>query len=289
VSKLEIKQKDEDAVILDRTDSADWKITSPKPLVADHEPISTILFDMSPLRADAVLEENIGNLKQYGLAPPVVELSATLKDGKSSKLLIGDDTPAGAAVYAMLEGDPRLFTIGTVYKTNFNKGLKDLRDKRMLPLDFDKLSKVELTGPKLSLTFGPDGANSGKWIVQNPKATRVESATLADIVDKLKSSTMDFGTSDADIKKSAAEFSSGAPVVTAKVTDASGSQVLQIRKNKDDYYAKTNAMDGASKVSNDLGAAVNKSTEDFREKWLLDMRDDTPDKIELHDGRNRIS
>ena len=43
-------------------------------------------------------------------------------------------------------------------------------------------------------------------------------------------------------------------------------------------------MDGASKVSNELGAGINKSTEDFREKWLLDLRDDSPDKVELHVG-----
>ena len=30
-------------------------------------------------------------------------------------------------------------------------------------------------------------------------------------------------------------------------------------------------------------------TEDFREKWLLDLRDATPDKVELHDGAKSYS
>ncbi len=55
------------------------------------------------------------------------------KNGKTSKLLIGDNTPAGSAVYAKLDGDPRLFTMGTYSKTAFDKEAKDLRDKRLLP------------------------------------------------------------------------------------------------------------------------------------------------------------
>jgi hypothetical protein len=284
VSKLDIKKKDQDDVVVNRVGPEDWKITAPKQLIADHETVSTILYDLSPLKAEQVVEEKAGDLKPYGLAPPAIEVIPTSKDGKSPKLLIGDDTPTGGAAYAMLEGDPRIFTIGVTYKTNLNKGLTDLRDKRMLPMDFDKLAKVEVTGPKLNLTFAPDTGNAGKWIVQNPKDMRADSSTLADVVDKLRLATMDLGAPDADTKKSAALYASGTPVATLKVTDASGTQEMQVRKNKDDYYAKSTAMDGVSKVSNELGADVNKSTEDFREKWLLDLRDDTPDKVELHDG-----
>ena len=285
ISKIEIKKKDED-IVLNKVGADDWKITSPQPLIADHEAVSSITYDLSPLKADAVIDEKASDLKSYGLAPPVVEVNVTVKDGKSPKLLIGDDTPTGGAAYAMLEGDPRLFTIGSTYKTNLNKGLKDLRDKRMLPLDFDKVSKVELSGPKLNLTFVSD---SGKWTVQNPKEMRADTATLADVVDKLRLATMELGASDADAKKSASMFSAGTPVATAKVTDPSGSQTIQLRKNKTDYYAKSSAMDGVSKVSSELGADIDKSTEDFREKWLLDLRDATPDKVELHDGAKSYS
>ena len=179
----------------------------------------------------------------------------------------------------MLEGDPHVYTIVTSFKTTFDKGVKDLRDKRLLPVDFDKVSKVELTGPKLNLTFG---SNNGKWVVQSPKDLRVDSGTLDEVVDKLKLATMDPSTSDEDMKKANSLFSSGSPVATVKVTDPSGPQTLQVRKNKDDYYAKTTAMDGVFKVSSEFGADINKGTEDFREKWLLDLREDNPDKVELH-------
>jgi hypothetical protein len=208
-------------------------------------------------------------------------VSATGKDGKTQTILIGDDSPAGGSAYAKLESDPRIFTVGTSIKTSFDKDLKDLRDKHLLPMDFDKVSSVELTGPKVHLTFGSE---SGQWVAQNPKNMRADTSKFEGVFEKLKTATMDTTTSDADMKKAASLFSSGTPVATAKVTDPSGSQVLQIRKNKTDYYAKTTAMDGAYKVSSDLGEAVSKNNEDFLEKRLFDFGADTPEKIEMHDA-----
>jgi hypothetical protein len=95
---------------------------------------------------------------------------------------------------------------------------------------------------------------------------------------------MDPSAPDADMKKAASSFSSGTPIATVKATDAYGSQELQVRKSKDDYYAKTTAMDGASKVTKELGETIDKNLDDFREKRLFDFASDNPEKIEMHSG-----
>jgi hypothetical protein len=43
-------------------------------------------------------------------------------------------------------------------------------------------------------------------------------------------------------------------------------------------------MDGAYKVPNELGDAVNKDAEDFREKRVFDFAEQDPDKVDVHDG-----
>jgi hypothetical protein len=48
-------------------------------------------------------------------------------------------------------------------------------------------------------------------------------------------------------------------------------------------------MDGAFKVPNELGEAVNKDAEDFREKRVFDFGADDPDKVEYHDGPKAYS
>jgi hypothetical protein len=281
ISKVEIKRKDGETVDLSRTGPENWKITSPKSLVGDPDPISTILYALSPLETDRVIEEKAGDLKMYGLAEPAVEVSTTSKDGKPQNLLVGDDVPTGGSAYAMLAGDPRVFLISSSAKTNFDKGLKDLRDKRLLPVDFNNVSKIEIVGPKLNLTFG---SNNGQWLMQAPKDVRADTSKLEGVVEKLRLATMDPSASEADTKKAASSFSSGTPIATVKATGASGSQELQVRKSKDDYYAKTTAMDGAYTVSKELGAAIDKNLDDFREKRLFDFASDNPEKIEMHSG-----
>ena len=281
ISRVEIIKKGGDDVVLSKIGPQNWKITSPKSLIADQDQISSVLSALSPLNSNDVIEEKANDVKPYGLAEPALKVSATVRDGKPRNLLIGDDAPTKDSAYAMLEGDPRLFTIPISTKTSLDKGLKDLQDKRLLPVDFEKISRVEITSPKLNLAFGSE---NGQWVVQNPKDVRGDTSKLEAVIEQLRTATMDPGAADQEMKKAASSFSSGTPVATVKVTDQSGWQELQVRKNKDAYYAKTTALEGAYKVSDDLGKAINKNLDDFREKRLFDFAADNPEKIEMHSG-----
>lgn len=282
ISKLEVKLKSGDDVLLNRTGPTNWKITSPKPLIADQDPVSTILYNLSPMDGATVIDEKPTDLKQFGLAEPEAQLSATEKDGRMHTILVGDDTPTGDSAYVMLSGDPKVYSVPKNTKTSFDKSLKDLEDKRLLPVDYDKLSSVEVSGSKVHLTFA---SQDGKWTVRNPADFRGDTSKLENLIEKLRTATMDPSTPDTEKKQAASLFASGAPIATVKTTDASGTQELQVRKSgKDAYYAKATAMDGFFKVSSQLGDAVDKNTEDFREKRVFDVAENTPDKVEFHDG-----
>ena len=282
ISKLEVKIKSGDDVVLNRVGASSWKITSPKPLMADQDPVSTILYNLSPMDGATVIDEKPTDLKQFGLAEPEAQVSATEKDGKTHTVVVGDDTPTGDSAYVMLSGDPKVYSVPKNTKTSFDKGLKDLRDKRLLPVDYDKLTSVEVSGPKVHLTFA---SQDGKWTVRNPTDMRGDTSKLENVIEKLRTATMDPSTPDREKKQAASSFASGTPIATVKATDASGTQELQVRKSgKDAYYAKATAMDGVFKVSSQLGDAVDKNTEDFREKRVFDVAENTPDKVEFHDG-----
>ena len=282
ISKLEVKKKGGDDVMLTRSGPSLWKITSPKPLIADQETVSTILYDLSPMDGATLIEDKANDLKQFGLAEPEAQITATEKDGKSETVLLGDESPTGDSAYVMLAGDPKVYTISKTTKGNLDKDLKDLRDKRLMPVDFDKISSIEVNGAKLHLTFG---STDGKWTVRSPADLRGDTSKMEAIVEKLRTSTMDPSAADAEMKKNASLYASGAPIATIKAADASGSQQLQIRKAKDGYYAKTTAMEGVYKVPNELGDAVDKSADDFREKRVFDFGEMDPDKVEVHDGQ----
>lgn len=281
ITKVNIKKKSGDEVELSKNDAGKWQIVGTKPLRADQNEVSSMLSTLSSLSSERLIEEKPGNLADYGLVQPAVEVDVTEKDNKTQKLLIGDSAPSGNAVYVALAGDPRVFTLANYSKTTLDKSAKDLRDKRLLVFEQDKLSRVELTAKKQDMEFG---RNKDQWQIVKPKPLRADDSKVEELIRKLGDAKMDLNASDDDQKKATAAFNSGTVVATAKVTDAAGTEELQVRRNKEDYYAKSNAVEGVYKVANDLGTALDKSVDDFRNKKLFDLGFTDPEKIELHDG-----
>ena len=280
ISKIEIKKKGTEEVTLAKNASGKWEITAPKPLGADQDAVSSIVSTLSSLSSERLVDDKASDLKQYGLTEPALEVDITTKD-KPQKLLIGDDTPTGGGAFAMLAGDPRVFTVASYTKSSFAKSADDLRDKRLLTADFDKISQMELIAKKQDLTFG---RNKETWQILKPRPLRADNFQVEDLSRKLKDAKMDISGAGADEKKAAAAFSAAAPVATARVTDAAGTQELQVRKSKDDYYAKSSAVPGVYKVAADLGTGLDKSLDDFRNKKLFDFGFDDPTKVEMHDA-----
>jgi hypothetical protein len=281
ISKIQIRKKGGEELDLAKGDAGKWQISAPKPLGADQEAVSSLLTSVSSLNADRLVEDKASEVSQYGLAQPALELDVTTKDGKPQKLFLGDDTPAGNAVFAKLDGDPRVFTVASYNKTSIDKSANDLRDKRLLTVDFDKLSQIDLVTKKQDIEFG---RNKQEWQIVKPKPLRADNFQVEEIVRKLREAKMDASFTDADAKKNFAAFASATQVATAKVTDTANAQELQVRKSKDDYYAKSTAVPGIYKISSDLGKELDKNLDDFRNKRLFDFGYDDPSKVELHDG-----
>ena len=285
ITKLELKKKDEPAIELAKNGS-EWKITQPKPYAADQSSVSSMLSTISSLNSERLVDDKSSDLQRYGLAQPSFELGITEKDNKSQHLLLGDETPAGNAVYAILAGDPRVFTVAGYQKSSIAKGLNDLRDKHLLTMNADKISRLEIAGKNGNIEFGRD---KDEWQILKPKPMRADSATVGDLVSKLTDARMDLGSSDKTAKEAATAFAHGTTVATVKATSDSGTQQLQLRKNKDTYYAKSNVVEGAYNVGNDLGSAVDKKVDDFRNKKLFDFGYSDPNKIEIHSGSKAYS
>jgi hypothetical protein len=279
ISKVVLKKKGAEDTILERNNAGKWQLTSPKPFLADQDTAGQFVNSASTVNSDRLVEDKASDLASYGLQSPNLEVDVTTKAGKTSKLKIGDDTPTNSGAYAMLEGDPRVFTVASYVKSGLDKSLNDLRDKRLLTFDQDKLSRVELIAKKQDVEFGRD---KDQWQIVKPKPLRADGLQVDELIRKLKDAKMDLAVSGDDAKKAASAFASGTVIATVKTTDASGTQQLEVRKSKDDYYAKSSAVDGVHKVTSDLGTGLDKGLDDFRNKKLFDFGFSEPSKIEMH-------
>ena len=282
LSKIEIKKKGAEEVALAKNDAGKWQITAPVALAADQDAVTSMVSTLSSLNSERVVEDKASDLKQYGLTEPALEVDISTKDGKSKNSSLAmtrqpamrsSRRPRAILACSRSPATPRQASTRApaIFATS-----------GLLTADFDKISQVELDAKKQSIEFG---RNKDAWQILKPRPLRADNFTVEDLVRRLKDAKMDLSAATADDeKKAASAFASGTPVATAKVTDAAGTQELQIRKSKDDYYAKSSAVAGIYKVANDLGTGLDKSLDDFRNKKLFDFGFDEPNKVEMHDG-----
>jgi len=264
-------------VIRLRKDNGKWRIVEPKPLPADQDTVGSLVSTLSSLNADKVVEDKASDLKPYGLENPTLDISVLKKDGKTGEVLIGDDTPTGSGSYAKLPGDAKVVTIASFTKTSIDKRPDDLRDKRLIAFDSDKLTRVELLAKGKTVEFGKNGQN--EWQILKPRPLRADGGQVDTLIGKLKDAKMDLTATDADTAK---KFAKAAKVATATVTDAGGTQTLEVRRDKDkNVYAKGTAAEGEYKVASDLADALDKAVDDFRNKKLFDFGFSDPSKVDL--------
>jgi Domain of unknown function (DUF4340) len=280
VSQVEITKNGRPEVALEKTDGT-WKITKPDPLGADQDAVSSLISALSSLDSERLIEDKADDLSAFGLKDPSLEVDVTAGGNNVHKLLVGDETPAGNAYYVMMAGDPRVFTIANYNKSSFDKSENDLRDKRLLTVNFDKASEIDFSTPNQHIEFG---RNRDQWQIVKPRPMRAESFQVDELVRTLRDAKMQLEGTPSELKKQAAGFSSGKEIATVKVRALTGTQELQVRKVKDDYFAKSSIIPGVYKVPSNVGMGLDKKLHDFVDKKLFDFGYTDPDKMEIHDG-----
>ena len=282
IQGIEIHQREGNVTtVLKREGFGKWKITAPKPLEADQGVVAAITSGVVNLRATRLLEDTGSDLASFGLNPPVVSVTFTDKDGKATKLLIGEATATGMDVYAKVDGDNRVYTMAASRKADFDKSSKDLRERHLLMSEQDKASSVEITAKGETIVFAHSGDT---WQILKPKMLRADGAAVEEVLRKVRDATLDADAAEKDSAKIAAAFASAQPVALIKITDPAGPKTLEIRKGKDDCYAKSSTLDGIYKANKDLCDGMDKTLESYRNKKLFDFAFNDPSKIEFKDG-----
>jgi len=278
MQQIRIAKPGSDPVVLKKLADV-WAITEPKPMDADSEAVGPLTGALGTITADRVIDENPASLDPYGLGPTATEVDITMKDGKTTKLFVGSATVSGSDNYARVEGNPKVYTVPSSVKSGFDKGVDDLRDKRLMTFNQNKLTSVTLTakGPSAEFTKNKDG----DWQITKPKPMRADSLQVDDLVRKLLDAKMDL-TGNFDAKDAASKFATGTKIATATATDNHGTQSMEVRKVKDDYYAKSTAVEGVYKIVSDIGDGLNKDVEAFRNKKVFDFGFNDVTKVEIN-------
>jgi hypothetical protein len=258
-----------------------WEILEPKPMPADDSEVERIANSLSSLTSDRLVEESAANLGEFGLATPTLRVTAKTKDGKTHTLLTGDETPTTGSVFAKLDNSPRVYTYATYVKSGIDKTARDLRDKRLITVASDKITRVEIdsNGGK----FAVARTSGDEWTIVAPKPMRADSQLIDDMVRKVRDAKMDTGIPEPEEKELPAKFAAAARVALISITGDRGVQTLEVRETKDKtVLAKSSAVEGVYQTAAELSAGLGNPVDHYRNKRLFDFRWNDPSKIEFN-------
>ena len=285
IDDIQIKAADGQTSRVQKTDGA-WKITAPEEAPADQSELSSITSSLAALDIQRVVDENAGDLKQYGLEPAKVEVEFRAKgDKEPRRIQLGEKTPTGGDLYARLPSQKRVFLVSSFLDSTFNKNTFALRDKTIIKIERDKVDRIEIAADKKSVTLAKTG---NEWQIVGPIMARADFAAVEGTLERLSSAQMQGIVSGdaADLKKRKLD----PPVATFTAAAGSSRATLLFGETENALiYAKDAARPMVFTVAPTLYTDLIRDLGEFRRKDLFDSRSFTATHVEFRRGTETVT
>ena len=278
IDKVTVKSDKGDTTTAQKQGTS-WQLTQPVATGADESEVSGITSNLASMEVQRVVDDQPGDLKQYGLDPAHIEVTFDA-GGKEHRILLGQKTPTGTDMYAKLPDKPRVFLISSFLDTTFNKSPFDLRDKTILKIDRDKTDRIEIQSADHTVKLARQG---GDWKITAPVQARADFGAIEGILGRLNSAPMKSIVSpDADTA-ALKEFGLDKPEATVRVGAGSAEAGLAIGKAAAEgtVYARDLSRPMVFTVEKALADDLKKSADDFRVKDLFDSRSFNTTRVEI--------
>ena len=183
VTGLEIVTRD-DTIAVEQADGR-WRLTRPRALPADADTIRDFLDKLRGARVKEFVAEAPPSLALFGLDQPVRVAVNTGrdKDRATKTLLFGRADSAKKGVYAMRAGESAVLLIPDEAWTAVPKNVAMLRDKAVVEVDRDKVTRIEIESPKGSVTLAQE---NGRWKITAPEALPADQVEAGAVLFKLR-------------------------------------------------------------------------------------------------------
>jgi hypothetical protein len=162
----------------------DWRITRPVALRADSETVREFLDRLAGQKVREFVAEAPPPGAPYGLERPVrVTIhSGKDKDRVSRTLLFGKADPAKKGVYAMRAGEGSVLLVPEDVYSQVPKNVGVLRNKMLVQFDRDKVDRLEVSGPKGTVTVGRE---DGQWKIVAPQILPADQVEVGALLTRL--------------------------------------------------------------------------------------------------------
>lgn len=143
-----------------------WTITQPFVTEADQNALTQMVDDFAGLKLQETRKATPENLKEFGLADPKTSVEFKMKSGETHRVRFGEKDFTGSNVYVLVDQMPDVGQIAVPMLLTAQKTFNDWREKKILRVTADDLTKFRIKNPNVTLV-AEKGAD-GKWLVKEP-------------------------------------------------------------------------------------------------------------------------
>ncbi len=264
-----------------------WQITAPIGAPADEAEVSGIVTGLATADIVRTVDENPGDLKQFGLSEPRIDI--TFKAAGSARpleLLIGDKTATSGDLYAKLAGQKKVFLIAGSFDASFGRGTFDLRQKSVLTFDRDRVDRLTVQSAASLVELSRTG---GEWKIDKPYQAPADYGTVEGLVGRVQTAQM-----KSIVVQDAADLKPyGLDKPDASVTFGLGSSqatlLLGKKTEAGTVYAKDASRPMVFTVDASLLADVKKPADDLRRRDIFEFRAFNATAIQITRGADTLA
>lgn len=234
-----------------------WSIVRPSTAEADPRRVEELLRSLREARVVSVVDEKGADEKSFGLAPPEIEVRIFAKRERPEVLRIGRKSPVGFERYATL-GAGRVVLADASLASALEKAPDELEERRLLPVDVEKIRRIRLERPEGVLSLSKEGS---EWRLVEP----IRDAADASAVDGLARSLTSLAVSRRD--EAPAALPPKAPAIRIEIETTAGAvRRAEIATGKGEPFGRR--ADGSLFGTVEEGALkdLGKSADDLRDR-----------------------
>lgn len=249
---------------------------------ADLETVATLLDRLDAAEFAGAHVPSPDRLADYGLAAPPLRVAILTTDASGAeriqRIAVGGVTPVADEVYARLGDDPEVVTIPASLVSELRRPFRDFRDRRLFPVDFDRVFEISLTREGETMELARAGS---EWRIVRPGPWRADAEAMETLLQTMRSTQpSDFVETDT---LHAQGFGLEAPELIATVGEPPAAQggeprratlVVGRRRAGDapTYYARRHGDDRVLTVPQPLVDAIRSEPTDLRSRAILSMQ-----------------
>ena len=144
--RITLQYRDRDTIEIEKDPNGFWWLVKPLRYRADQPEVEDIIRDLVIANVTRVINESGSDLGDYGLAPPQLRLSFSLKD-RDEEFLIGEKGPISSQLYFKRTSGPQIYLTNLPDRDILSKTQYILRRKELFDLHREDIDRLRLEFP----------------------------------------------------------------------------------------------------------------------------------------------